>query len=90
MEYVEHAHFVTDYDEVENGFYSAKKYAKRFENFYGKDAEVNALKPFILSDEQKEKYKFTITDVNQEEKLDKLIYDIEPANKKLFVKITCI
>ena len=52
----------------EEGYYSAKKYAKNYDKYYGEDAEVSAYETFTLADGSKEKCKFTITDVKYKEK----------------------
>ena len=82
MKDVERVHWETDEAEAEEGYYSAKKYAKNYDNYYGKDAEVSAYETFTLADGSKEKCKITIIDVKYNEASDKLVYDIEPANKK--------
>ena len=68
--------------DAEEGYYSAEKYAKNYDNYYGKDAEVNAYETFTLADGSKEKCKFTITDAKYNEESNKLVYDITPKNKK--------
>ena len=90
MKDVERVHWETDEAEAEEGYYSAKKYAKNYDNYYGKDAEVNAYETFTLADGSKEKCKFTITDVKYNQKSNKLVYDITPKNKKQADKITGI
>ena len=90
MEDVEKVHWETDDAEAKDGYYSAKKYAKNYDTYYGKDAEVSAYETFTLADGSKEKCKFTITDVKYNQELNKLVYDIEPANKKQADKITGI
>lgn len=90
LEGVEKVHWETDDTEAEEAYYSAKKYAKNYGNYYGKDAEVNAYETFTLADGSKKKCKFTITDVKYNQKSNKLVYDIEPANKKQADKITGI
>ena len=90
MKDVERVHWETDEAEAEEGYYSAKKYAKNYDNYYGKDAEVNAYETFTLVDGSKEKCKFTITDVKYNEESNKLVYDITPKNKKQADKITGI
>jgi len=88
MEGVEKVHWETDDAEAEEGYYGAKKYAKSYDTYYGKDAEVSAYETFTLADGSKEKCKFTVTDVKYNQKSNKLVYDIEPANKKQADKIT--
>ena len=87
LEGVEKIHWETDGAEAEEGYYSAKKYAKRFDTYYGKDAEVSAYQTFTLADRTKEKCKLTITDAKYNQKSNKLVYDIEPANKTQADKI---
>ena len=74
----------------EEGYYSAKKYAKNYANYYTEEAEVSAYETFTLADGSKEKCKFTITDAKYNQKSNKLVYDITPANKKQADKITGI
>ena len=88
LEGVEKVHWETDDTEAEEAYYSAKKYAKNYGNYYGKDAEVNAYETFTLADGSKKKCKFTITDVKYNEESNKLVYDITPKNKKQAEKIT--
>ena len=88
MEDVETVHWETDNAEAEDGYYSAKKYAKSYDTYYGKDAEVSAYATFTLADGSKEKCKFTVTDVKYNQTSNKLVYDIVPANKKQADKIT--
>ena len=76
--------------DAEEGYYSAEKYAKNYDNYYGKDAEVNAYETFTLADGSKEKCKFTITDAKYNEESNKLVYDITPKNNKQADKITGI
>ena len=72
--------------DAEEGYYSAEKYAKSYDNYYGEDAAVSAYETFTLADGTKEKCKFTITDAKYNQKSNKLVYDITPANKKQAVK----
>ena len=90
MEDVERVHWETGDGEAEDGYYNAKKYAKNFDMYYGKDAEVNAYETFTLADGSKEKCKFTITNVKYNQKSNKLVYDITPKNKRQADKITGI
>ena len=90
MEDIETVHWETDSAKAEDGYYSAKKYAKKFDTYYGKDAEVSAYETFFLADGSKEKCKFTVTDVKYNQKSNKLVYDITPKNKKQAEKITGI
>ena len=90
MEDVERVHWETDDAEADDGYYNAKKYAKSYDNYYGEDAEVSAYETFTLADGSKEKCKFTVTDVKYNQKSNKLVYDITPANKKQADKITGI
>ena len=92
MEGVERVHWETDDAEADDGYYNAKKYAKSYDNYYGEDAAVSAYEIFTLIDgaKEKEKCQFTITDVKYNQKLNKLVYDITPKNKKQADKITGI
>ena len=90
LEGVDKVHWETDDTEAEEAYYSAKKYAKNYDNYYGKDAEVSAYETFTLKDGTREKCKFTISNVKYKEKSNKLVYDIEPANTKQADKITGI
>ena len=90
LEDVEKIHGDTDGAEAEEGYYSAKKYAKNYDNYYGKDAQVSAYETFTLADGSKEKCKFAITDVKYKEESDKLVCDITPKNRKQAYKITGI
>ena len=90
MKDVERVHWETDEAEAEDGYYNAKKYAKNYDMYYGEDAEVSAYETFTLADGSKKKCKFTITDVKYKKKLNKLVYDITPKNKKQADKITGI
>ena len=90
LEDVEKIHWDTDGAEAEEGYYSAKKYAKNYDNYYCKDAQVSAYETFTLADGSKEKCKFAITDVKYKEESDKLVCDITPKNRKQAYKITGI
>ena len=78
LEDVEKIHWDTDGAEAEEGYYSAKKYAKNYDNYYGKDAQVSAYETFTLADGSKEKCKFAITNVKYNRKSNKLVYHITP------------
>ena len=78
LEDVEKIHWDTDGAEAEEGYYSAKKYAKNYDNYYGKDAQVSAYETFTLAEGTKEECMFTITEVKYSQKTNKLVYDITP------------
>lgn len=90
MEGVEKVHWVSDDAKAEEGFYSAEKYSKNYDKYYGKDAEVNAYETLTLADGSKEDLKFTILGCKYKKKSNKLVYDIEPTNQKQADKITGI
>ena len=73
MEGFEKVHWETDDAEAEEGYCDARTYAKKFDTYYGKDAEVSAYKTFTQFDGSKEKCKFTVTDVKYNQKSNKLV-----------------
>ena len=90
MEGVEQVHWVTDDAKAEDGYTSAKKYAKNFDEYYGKDTEVKAYETFSKTDGTKEKLKFSINNAKYNQNSNKLVYNITPENENQAEKITGI
>ena len=62
MKDVEKVHWVTDNDDAKEGLINAKAYARNFDEYYGKNAEVSAYQTFTLADGLKGKRRFSISD----------------------------
>ena len=77
---VERVHWVTDNDDAKEGLINAKTYARNFDEYYGKNAEVSAYQTFTLADGLKEKRKLTISDAEYDQKSKTLVYDIKPKH----------
>ena len=77
---VERVHWVTDNDEAKEGLIKAKTYARNFDEYYGKNAEVSAYQTFTLADGLKEKRKFSISKAKYDQKSKTLVYDIKPKH----------
>ena len=90
MKGVEQVHWVTDDAKAEDGYTSAKKYAKNFDEYYGKHTEVKAYETFSKTDGTKEKHKFSITNAKFNQNSNKLVYNITPENENQAEKITGI
>ena len=81
MKDVEKVHWVTDNDDAKEGLINAKAYARNFDEYYGKNAEVSAYQTFTLADGLKGKRKFSISDAKYDQKSKTLVYDIEFRQK---------
>ena len=81
MKDVEKVHWVTDNDDAKEGLINAKAYARNFDEYYGKNAEVSAYQTFTLADGLKGKRKFSISDAEYDQKSKTLVYDIKPKYK---------
>ena len=77
---VERVHWVTDNDDAKEGLINAKAYARNFDEYYGKNAEVSAYQTFTLADGLKGKRKFSISDAEYDQKSKTLVYDIKPKH----------
>ena len=78
---VERVHWVTDNDDAKEGLINAKAYARNFDEYYGKNAEVSAYQTFTLADGLKGKRKFSISKAKYDQKSKTLVYDIKPKYK---------
>ena len=81
MKDVEKVHWVTDNDDAKEGLINTKAYARNFDEYYGKNAEVSAYQTFTLADGLKGKRRFSISDAEYDQKSKTLVYDIKPKYK---------
>ena len=87
---VEQVHWTTNDDDADEGYYNAKKYAKNFVKYYGKNSEVKAHKNCVTEDGATEACLFTISSIKYKGKSNTLICEIRPSNKEQAIKIAGI